>query len=280
MKLAVSNIAWPAGLRDAAYALLAANGIRGLEIAPGLFFAGARDAFAPSEAEAGAAIAPVRAACLELISMQSLLFGVRGAALFGDAAARARFDRAMLRAIALAERLRIPNLVFGAPAQRMVPDGMSASEARRIGAETFRRLGDAARAAGCRIAIEPNPAAYGTNFLNTVDEALAFVEAAGHPAIVLNLDIGALHMNRDFDRLEPLVERAAAVVGHVHVSEPDLAPAPARSDQAARVIAALSRCGYPGWCSIEMKAAPAAPLVALERSVARLLAAANQDVAA
>ena len=48
MKIAVSNIAWPAGLRDEAYAILRDGGVTGLEIAPGLFLAGAVDPFAPT----------------------------------------------------------------------------------------------------------------------------------------------------------------------------------------------------------------------------------------
>ena len=44
------------------------------------------------------------------------------------------------------------------------------------GAEAFRRLGDDAVAAGTVLAIESNPVAYGTNFLNTLDEAERFLE--------------------------------------------------------------------------------------------------------
>jgi len=277
VKLAVSNIAWPVEQRRAAYALLAANHIRGLEIAPGLLFSEARDAFEPTPAEAEAAMAEVRDAGLELVSMQSLLFGVEGAALFGDGSERARLEQAMLRAIRLAERFAIPNLVFGSPRQRVVPDGMSDDDARAQAAQLFRRLGDAALAAQCRIAIEPNPAAYGTNFLTHADEALAFVEMVAHPAIGLNFDVGALHMNDDFDGVEELAERAGSKISHVHFSEPQLAPAPARADQAERVFAAVSRTGYDGWYSIEMKTQPDAPLAALERGIGRLLAAAHGE---
>ena len=277
MKLAVSNIAWPAVQRREAYALLAANGITGLEIAPGLLFSEAEDAFEPTPAEAEAAMAEVRDAGLELVSMQSLLFGVEGAALFGDAAARERLEQAMRRAIALAERFAIPNLVFGSPRQRVVPDGMSDGDAQALAADVFRRLGDAAFAAGCRIAVEPNPAAYGTNFLNRAAEALGFVEAVAHPAVSLNFDVGALHMNGDFEQVEDLAARAGGSISHVHFSEPQLAPAPARIEEAERVFAAVSRTGYDGWYSIEMIAQPEAPLAALEQGIGRLLAAAHGD---
>ena len=51
-------------------------------------------------------------------------------------------------------------------------------------------------------------------------------------------------------------------------------PAPARVDQAARVMTAMTDAGYRGWFSIEMKARPEPGLDALEASVARLVAAA------
>lgn len=278
MKLAVSNIAWPAHERDAAYALLAQHGVSGLEIAPGLFLASAADPFAPTEREAAEAHAAMARAGLALVSMQSLLFGVSGAALFEGEAARDRLVIAMNRAIELAGRLAIPNLVFGSPKQRAYPATMPPEVALAEAAEVFRRLGDRAVAAGTRIAMEPNGRAYGTNFLNRVEDAEAFVRTVDHPGVVLNFDIGALHMEGDFDRVETIAAKAIDTIGHVHLSEPGLAPAPADPKQAARAIAALQTARYQGWYSIEM-AAGAAPLADLAASLARLheaLASLNQ----
>lgn len=279
MKLAVSNIAWAPQDREAAYALMGKYGIAGLEIAPGLFFAGADDPFVPAEAEARTRCAEVSAAGLAFVSMQSLLFGVSGAALFGDEAARARFIAGMGRAIALAGRFGIPNLVFGSPGQRNVPEGMSATQAMEIALPVFRALGDAAAVAGTRVGIEFNPAAYGTNFLNTHTEAGAFVAAVDHPAVTLILDVGALHMNGDFDRIEDIAATLAPRVSHVHLSEPQLAPAPARAGDAARVLAAMAAAGYAGWFSIEMKA-PEGGLATVEAALARLWEAASAPVSA
>jgi len=275
VKLAVSNIAWPDAEREAAYAILRAGGFTGLEIAPGLFLAGAADPFDPTHAEADAALSAMAAAGLELVSMQSLLFGVTGAALFEGEGPRAVFVAAMERAIELARRLGVPNLVFGSPRQRAYPDSLSAAEAGEQAAGVFRLLGDRALAAGTRIAMEPNGRAYGTNFLNRVEEAEAFVRMVDHPGVVLNFDIGALHMEGDFDRIEAIAAAALPTIGHVHLSEPGLAPAPADPEQAARAIRALEAAGYDRWYSIEM-AATATPLADLEAAVGRLRAAVDQ----
>ena len=268
----MSNIAWAPEERLEAYAILAESGFTGLEIAPGLFFRAAEDPFFPDTASARRARAEAADAGLKLVSMQSLLFGVTGAALFEGADARAAFETGMHRAIRLAERFGIPNLVFGSPLQRRVPEGMAMDDAWNQAAEVFRKLGDAAAAADTRIAIEANPAAYGTNFCTTLDEALGFVERVAHPAIVPHLDLGAMHMNGDFDGVPARLPDLAPRLSHVHVSEPDLAPAPADPAALAPVLGSLAAAGYARAVSIEMKRAPEG-LAAVRRAVAGLIAA-------
>lgn len=272
MMLAMSNIAWSPDERIGAYAILAEAGFTGLEIAPGLFFHAAADPFLPDEQTASAAIGEVQDAGLSLVSMQSLLFGVTGAELFGGKDARAAFEGGMIRAINFAGRFGIPNLVFGSPAQRRVPDGMTMDAALDEAAEVFRRLGDAATAAGTRIAIEPNPAAYGTNFLNTLDAADGFAQAVCHSAITLILDLGAMHMNGEFASLPARLPALTARLNHVHVSEPDLAPAPAETAPLVPVIRGLRDAGYAKALSIEMKR-PASGLAAVRQAATRLAAA-------
>lgn len=273
MKLAISNIAWAPAERASAYALMRKHNLTGLEIAPGLFFSGAADPFVPTTVEAAPVLAEMQDAGLSFVSMQSLLFGVQGAALFGDAQAQDRFITGMRRAIAVAGRFGIPNLVFGSPGQRNVPDGLTAAAAQDIAVGVFRTLGDAAAAAGTKLGMEFNPAAYGTNFLNTHEEVADFVAAVDHPAVTIILDVGALHMNGHFEQIESIAPRLAPRVSHVHLSEPNLAPAPARPEQAARVIRAMEAAGYKGWFSVEMKA-PQDGLAGVEAAIERLTAAA------
>jgi sugar phosphate isomerase/epimerase len=268
----MSNIAWAPDERLEAYGILAEAGFTGLEIAPGLFFHAAEDPFLPDTSSARAARVEIAEAGLGLVSMQSLLFGVTGAALFEGADARAAFETGMHRAIRLAERFGIPNLVFGSPLQRRVPEGMAMDDAWEQAAEVFRKFGDAAAAADTRIAIEANPAAYGTNFCTTLDEALGFVERVAHPAIVPHLDLGAMHMNGDFGGVPARLPDLAPRLSHVHVSEPNLAPAPADPAALAPVLAGLAAAGYACAISIEMKRAPEG-LAAVRRAVAGLVEA-------
>lgn len=265
----MSNIAWLPEERHEAYAILAEAKFVGLEIAPGLFFHASADPFVPDADSARAALAEIADAGLALVSMQSLLFGVSGAALFEGGQARGAFVAGMHRAIALAAQYGIANLVFGSPLQRRVPEHMAMADALAEAVEVFRKLGDAAVQAGTRIAIEANPASYGTNFLTTLDEVLDFVALADHPAIVPHLDLGAMHMNGEFAGVPARLPTLAPCLSHVHVSEPDLAPAPADPVALIPVLDGLRAAGYANAVSIEMKRAPDG-LATVRRAALRL----------
>lgn len=253
MRLSMSNIAWAPEERLDAYAAMAQAGFTGLEIAPGLFFHSCDDPFVPGDLQAREALAEIHDHGLSLVSMQSLLFGVQGAGLFDGDGARTALVKGMERAIDLAGRFGIPNLVFGSPAQRRVPVGMEMERAISEGAQVFRVLGDRAVQAGTTITVEANPAAYGTNFLNTLEEAADFVGKVDHETVRVILDLGAMHMNDAFDAVPRHIETLAPRLGHVHVSEPELAPAPADAAALVPVLAGLKQHSYSKAVSIEMR---------------------------
>ncbi|WP_425084678.1 sugar phosphate isomerase/epimerase family protein [Ruegeria profundi] len=272
MKYAVSNIAWSASDRLKAYAKLQAAGITGLEIAPGLLFSMADDPFDPTEAEIALVQNELDRFGLSLVSMQSLLFGVEGAELFGDAYERAAFEQGLMRAIKLAGRLGIPNLVLGSPKQRQRPSGMEPNAAIDKAIEILTPLADAAAFAGTKIAMECNPAEYGTNFLTTPDETLAFVKRANHAAIMLNFDVGATLLTGTFDHVMDQLIAAGPVLNHVHISEPYLSPAPANPQDAAKVLQTLETLEYQHVVSIEMRQ-PQDGLAGLDTALENLLEA-------
>lgn len=273
MKLAVSNIAWSYGERLRAYAILRSHGFTGLEVAPGLFFAEEPDPFVPSASAVTAARKELDHFGLELISMQSLLFGVEGAELFGPPKARERFAAGAARAIALAGRIGVDNLVLGSPRQRVIPPGVDAQAALATATETFRRLGDLAVTQGARFALETNAAAYGTNFMTTFPETIQVVHATDHPAVAFNFDVGALHMTGAFRRVAEFALEYRSQMAHVHISSAQLAPAPSSMSEARMVIHALRAIDYQRAISIEMKAVDDG-LATLEDCVERLKAAA------
>ncbi len=275
MIFAVSNIAWRFQDRHEAYALLADNQITGLEIAPPLLFADAEDPFCPDMASFKRAMGEIKAAGLNLVSMQSLLFGVEDAAVFGSAEQRLNTRRGLQRSIELAGRMGIRNLVFGSPRQRVVPEGMPIGQAHAIATEYFSDLGDSAAAEGTNLALEANPEVYGTNFLTTGHAALEFVRTLGHKAVLFNLDLGELQVNGTFDQIGNLVDQSGPWLSHVHISEPDLSPAPANAETVKALLPELEASSYEHAVSIEMKSHEDKSLNVLQRSLQLFSSARN-----
>lgn len=276
MIFAMSNIAWKGSERLQAYRMLRDAGFSGLEIAPGLLLREAVADVFPSEDVVQARLSEAAAFGLTMVSMQSLLFGVEGAALFGTSEEVKRLDHGLSRAIRLAGRLGIGNLVFGSPRQRVIPDGMQAAEVEQRVADVFGPLGELARENGAVIALEPNPAQYGTNFMTTFAETLAVVDRLDHSGITVNFDTGALHMTGRYGDMAEAVTAGRHRISHVHLSRPFLEPAPASSDEAIALLRALALAGYKGAVSIEMKAVPDDGMHAVENAIRLLRDAINQ----
>lgn len=255
LNIAISNIAWTANERFAAYEIMAAYGVSGLEIAPGLFFNAASDPFFPSDIVRERAVTEIKDKGFSIVSMQSLLFGVSGAALFGCQTAHSLFLLGIKNAILLAGQLNVPNLVLGSPNQRSIPQNWSADAACDFAIPVFRELGGYALENGTAIALEPTPASYGTNFLNTLRETFEFVRNVDHPGIALNFDLGAIHMNNEMHWTLSNLAQILPYVNHVHVSSPYLAPAP-YDERALRLLYDnFERLGYDKHYSIEMRRA-------------------------
>ena len=276
MKLAMSNIAWAYEDRLTAYALMRKYGFTGLEIAPGLMFPTQPDSTNPSDAALNTAIDEAASFGLHFVSMQSLHFGVEGASLFGDSAARDRFFGAIRNCLNLAERLELRHLVIGSPKARIIPENISQADAEQRAADWFCTFAHAEVGAGQILGVEPNPAAYGTNFLTDMKTAMDFVTACDHPKIGLNFDIGALKMNDQFSDIDTFATRGAAQISHAHVSEPFLKPVDATSGL-AQSVGALARARFGGFTSIEMRRPETDPLGHVEAALSALAAAATEN---
>lgn len=253
MILSISNIAWSPSEKLKAYSLLLSNNFEGLEIAPGLFFSHLDDPVSPSNKDIFRAKAELNLYDLKLVSMQSLLYGKKEAQLFGNKQQRDLFHDELIKIINLAERLEIPNLVFGSPTNRSIPSHISSSEAEDIAISMFSRLGDVAMSSGTCISLEPNPKEYGTNFINNMEEAVSFIKKINSSGIKAILDVGSIKMNDDYDDLRQIVYDSRDFLNHVHVSEPYLGPAPESSFEYEILHNLLYEFGYKKAISIEMQ---------------------------
>ena len=217
MRIGISNLAWERRHDDAVAARLRAHGVDAIDIAPGRYFAAPADT--PNDD-----VARVRrywaAHGVGIVGLQALLFGTQGLNLFAASTQGAML--AHLSAVfRIGEGLGARMAVFGSPRQRD-RSGLDDATTRAMAVDFFGEAGDRAAACGITLCLEPNPPRYGSNFMTTTAEAAAIVRATGHPAVRLQCDLGAIHVNGE--SLDAGLDDWADLVAHVHLSEPDLAP--------------------------------------------------------
>ena len=241
MKLSASNIAWGFEHDAEMFALLQSLGFHGLEIAPTRLFPNA-----PYDQldEARAYAAALREQYgLAVSSMQSILFGVPQN-LFASPEDRAFLLSYLQKACGFAEALGCGNLVFGCPKNRNIETPEQPGQ-HDIALAFFAELADCAAQHNTVISLEPNPVIYGTNFLNTTEEAFDFVREVNHHALKVNIDCGTiLHNNEDL----ALLAANAPLIHHIHISEPNLVPVERRAQHKA-----LFELPFSGYISLEMK---------------------------
>lgn len=269
-RAAVSALAWPAERDDAMLAFAAELGFEGIEVLPVRLFGPLAKADLKRVAAWRARMARLG---LVVPAMQGVLFGLEGLHLFRSEAERARLIAALAVVARVAGALGATAAVFGAPALRD-PGDLAPELAFEMAAETLAQAAPAFEAEGAALCFEPVAPALGGRFATTTAEAVALVKAIGRPGIRVQADTGNL---LTLGHGATALAAALPFAGHLHVSEPKLAPVGSLGSCHAALAAALGACG-PGWASVEMLPAPD-PEAALRRAFALLSTLYLQDEA-
>ncbi|MFV0520409.1 MAG: sugar phosphate isomerase/epimerase family protein [Lachnospirales bacterium] len=244
MKLSISNIAWNQHEDKEVYNLMNRYGFYGLEIAPTRFFS---NPYYQDDKTINTLAENIKNHGLTVTSMQSLHFGKDKIKLFGTEEERDELLNYTKDAIEFASKLGVNNLVFGSPKLRVIND-----EQKEYGLaiKFFSELAMYAQEKKVILSIEPNPKEYGTNFINTTDEALKLVGMVNNDNFKINLDLSTIILNNeDID----IIKKCGKYINHVHISEPFLdILVENRFDFHKNVKEELEKIGYKNWVSIEM----------------------------
>lgn len=259
MRLAASNIAWPADADDDVAAILRGLGAEGAELAPTKVFGELREA----HATAPAVRERWESAGLPIIAFQSLLFGRPDLTVFGDRTAQSALREHLRVVSGLAESLGARTLVFGSPGNRLVPPGMSPLAAQDLARQVFQNLGQIAVDHGTCLCLEPNPTQYGCNFVTTAADGDRLVREVDHPGFRLHLDTAAMTLAGD--PIAESITRSADILAHFHASNPNLSPVESAGVAHHEAAEALRRISYDGFVSMEMREQSSAT-PALERA--------------
>lgn len=252
MRLAISNIAWPAGADEIVAPLLHSHGVEGVELAltkiwPEPLVATAADVRAYRE--------KWKKRGIRIAALQALLFGKPYLTLFESEYIRLQMLDYLTGIIERASWLGATALVFGSPKNRRRGE-RSHEEARAIAVPFFRELGRIARRQGVNFCIEPNPTDYGCDFVTTVADGIELVDDVAEEGFGLHLDTGGMTLTGEATAEN--ITAAGQRFRHFHISEPFLAEVGGGSVPHAECAEALRGMTYSGWVSIEMAEAKAA----------------------
>lgn len=142
-----------------------------------------------------------------------------------------------------------PLMVLGSARQRDAIAGSTPKEAAKRLASGLAQVAPLAEQRGLCILLEPL-APHLCNVINTLAEAIAIIREVGSPALATILDTH--NTAAETEEIEELVGRYLPLIRHVHLNEMD-GRRPGTGDYPfARLLAALRRCGYQGWLSVEV----------------------------
>ena len=241
MNFSISNIAWNSADDEAVYAMMQKNGFFGLEIAPTKIIPEAPYSHTDRAVAWVGDLKDRFGFCVP--SMQSIWYG-KGEKLFGSEYERNNLLDYTQSAIDFASSIGCKNLVFGCPKNRAKPDGMD----ENIAVKFFKTLGDYAAKKNVCIGMEANPEIYGTNFVNTTEQAFDLIRRVGSDGFKLNLDVGTMIQNGESISV---LQKKVMLINHVHISEPFLKKIEAR-ELHRDLVDFLKKEKYSGFVSVEM----------------------------
>jgi len=247
MRLSISNIAWEPYDQDLVIGAMGKWDVRGVEIAPTKIWTKPAETSQSTASEIRSEWEDLN---IQVSSLQALLFGHPEFNLFGSEEDRDAMLEYLARIMRLGGALGAGPLVFGSPKNRLKL-ARTFEQALDVAVPFFRKAAIQAEGAGVTLCLEPNPPAYGCDFVTNTQEAIEVVRAVAHPSFRLHLDSGIMTMNEEDP--EEWIPAGAELLEHFHCSEPQLAVIGTGGVDHARFSAALHSIGYEGWVAIEMR---------------------------
>ena len=233
--------------RQCAYA--SRLGYRALEVAP-YTLADDPTRIGETQARQWAAIAADHG--LAISGLHWLLVAPQGLSIASpDAAVQARTRDALHRLVELCAWMGGSYLVHGSPAQRNPLPGQGQADALARAIAAWVDAGAYASRLGLSYCIEPLSRDQ-TSVVNTIDEAMAIVEAAALPGLKTMLDTCSAGATES-EPLPAIIDRLwpSGRLAHVQLNDRNRRGPGQGEDRFAPVLAALQRQGYAGWLAME-----------------------------
>ena len=192
-------------------------------------------------------LASTREAALPVLAANGLVPGTLK--IVGDEVDEAALARYMETVCERAARIGIEILVFGSGDARNIPDGFSRETAKRQILAFLQSSAASLEKHGVTLAIEPLNRKE-CNVLNSVSEAMDYVEEVNHPRVRCLAD--SYHFWLENESLDSIA-RAGKWLAHVHVADDQSRIAPEEGGQGdyRAFFGALKKAGYDNKISVE-----------------------------
>ena len=255
----VSNLAWKKKEEKKALEILKKNKIKFLEFAPNLLL---NNKFNYKE------IKKVKRRCakygLKPFSMQSVLYNVKDAFVFGSKFQNYTFISELKKKVILAKRLGVKIIIFGSPVNKKRFNKNSAL-LDKIFIRTFRMISSFCRQNNVTICLEPNPKIYKSEYLLNTKEAIKLIKKINKKNVLLNFDLGASLANKE--NVQRIVKSNISYIGHVQISAPKLKNLARYKIKIKKFLKVLKKMNYRKTVSMEVLAQKHNNLINLEKNI-------------
>ena len=156
---------------------------------------------------------------IKLYSMQSVLYGINNAFIFGDIYQQNIFYNEVKEKILLAKKLGTKVIVFGSPKSKKT-FGKSKKILDHLFESNMKKITKICEQAKITFCLEANPKVYGTKYLTHTNQALNLVKKINKKYFKLNLDLGTIISNNE--NYKKLIKNNIHQIGHAQISFPKL----------------------------------------------------------
>ncbi|MDH4262392.1 MAG: sugar phosphate isomerase/epimerase [Spirochaetia bacterium] len=246
MKLAVSNIAWPAEQLDQHLRILSDEGIDGMELSPSMIW---KDPTTIPDAEIVKLKDHVKSYNLLIPSMHSLTYPRPDFEIYGSEYKRNEIKDYIYKLGIMANIMECPIMVFGSGSLRK-SKGMDKELCIRILTDFFQSVADRLMELNVMLLIEPLSRQY-TDIINTSTDGMDLVKKVNHAFFGLHIDLKSTFDENEDQEL--LWKSYSQDIRHCHVSNPEMEPPDETFSYHKKVAGSMRKYGYKNFVSIEMK---------------------------
>ena len=255
----VSNLAWKKREEKKALKILKKNKIKFLEFAPNLLL---NNRFNIKE------IKKVKRKYakygLKPFSMQSVLYNVKDAFVFGSKFQNHTFISELKKKVILAKKLGVKIIIFGSPVSKK-RFNKNRALLDKIFIKTFNIISTFCRQNNVTICLEPNPKIYKSEYLLNTKEAIMLIKKINKKNVLLNFDLGASLANKE--NVQRLVKSNISYIGHVQISAPKLKNLARYKIKIKKFLKVLKKMNYRKAVSMEVLAQKHNNLINLEKNI-------------